>query len=37
MQKGWKQGTLYRAQPDLWLFEQGFAQITKGFAQKINF
>jgi len=25
MQKGWKQAATQRVQPDLWLFEQGFA------------
>jgi hypothetical protein len=24
-QKGWKQAATQRVQPDLWLFEQGFA------------
>ncbi len=34
LQKGWKQAAMQRGQPALRLFEQGFAQIAEGFAQK---
>jgi hypothetical protein len=35
LQKGWEQAAVQRGQPALPLFEQGFAQIAEGFAQKI--